>query len=279
MKRAVGVVTDGRSLGDHDHVCWIFDDRAAFVERALEFLADGLRLGLRIAYVGSRPAADLAGELSPLGDVAGLVAGERLAIASLPEMYPSGSVIDPGHQVEMYRRATREAVAAGFDGLRVAADATQMVMTPAQRDAFTRYEHRIDRMMAVEPFSALCGYDAHVLGADGMAELACLHPLEGGHRSPFHLFALDAGRLALAGEFDLAGHELFRWALGRTERRPPDLHIELGEVAFIDHRSLLTLDEWAQATGGDIILEQARPMVRRMASTLGLTRLHLPEPA
>lgn len=275
MNRAVGAVLDIRRLGDHDHVCWSFEDRADFVEGALAFLDEGLRRRLQVAYVGARPVPELAAELAPLGDVAGLVAGGSVVIDSLPAMYPSGSVIDPDHQVDEYRRATRAALSAGFKGFRVAAEATAMVETPAQRDAFTRYEHRVDLMMATEPFSALCGYDTGVLGDAGVAELACLHPVDGGHASPFHFFARDRERLALAGEFDLAGHDLFRWALSRTAGLDDTLHIDIGDVDFIDHRALVLLDTWAAQQSGAVVLERATPTVRRLASVLGLERLRV----
>lgn len=274
MKRAVGLTSDGCHFGDHDHICWAFEDRSDFVTRAIEFLADGLRRGLRVAYVAPASPAALERELAPLGDVPGLLTDRRLLIASLLQMYPSGSVIDPDHQVEEYRRAARTAVADGFRGFRVAAEATPLAQSPAQHDAFTRYEHRVDRMMAAEPFSAMCGYDAAVLGAEGIAGLACLHPAEGGHRSPFHLFARDGERLALAGELDLASDELFRWALDRAGRRPPAA-IDLGDVAFIDHRALIALERWAQQSEDDIALERATPTVGKVVAALGLARLRV----
>jgi hypothetical protein len=81
MNRVVGAVSDLRRLGDHDHVCWVFEDRADFVEAAVTFLDEGLRRGLQVAYVGPWSIPDLAGELAPLGDVARLTAGGSVVIA------------------------------------------------------------------------------------------------------------------------------------------------------------------------------------------------------
>jgi DcmR-like sensory protein len=147
----VGDSGASQSVGrSHSHLCWVFDDYADFRAAAVEYLADGLARGLRVRYIA---------ELAPL---------ERLEEARRPgavEVLPvSGSYagsarcVDSRTQVELYAADTRTAVAAGFTGLRVAADATMLVRTPAQLDAFARYEHQVDRYITLAPFSALCGY-------------------------------------------------------------------------------------------------------------------------
>ncbi|WP_410574308.1 MEDS domain-containing protein [Amycolatopsis sp. cmx-4-61] len=57
-------------------------------------------------------------------------------VASVDATYTTGTVVDPAGQVELYATATAEALAAGFTGFRVAAEATSLVRTPAQLDAF-----------------------------------------------------------------------------------------------------------------------------------------------
>jgi hypothetical protein len=78
--------------------------------------------------------------------------------------------------VDTYLQATEQALSAGYRGLRVAADATDLARTRAQRDAFVRYEHLIDQGMADVPFSAMYAYDRRVLG-EAASELACAHPI------------------------------------------------------------------------------------------------------
>jgi hypothetical protein len=114
---------------------------------------------------------------------------DALQVVSLDSTYTTGTVVDPAAQVQLYAAATAEALDAGFTGLRVAAEVTQLVRTPAQLDAFARYEHLVDRYMATHPMSAMCSYDRGELGDDVIAQLACMHPCAHAGAAPFHLHA------------------------------------------------------------------------------------------
>ncbi|MDQ3756598.1 MAG: MEDS domain-containing protein [Actinomycetota bacterium] len=270
--REPGAADGAAGSSFHDHVCWVFDHRADFVGKAVEFLAEGRRRGHRLAYVGSQPTDVLLADLAPLGDVQALIDSDALCVASITQMYPAYAAIDPFEQVGSYRRATAEALRAGFTGFRVAADATDLVLTDAQRDAFTRYEHLVDRLMATTPFSAMCGYDRNAVGERGAAELACLHPLGGDDdEPPFHLFAADGDRLGLSGEIDAASEPLLRWALTRVDQSPgEELRIDARHLAYVDHRALLVLDRRARDSRVPIVLEGATPTTRKVASMLQL---------
>ncbi|GHG12437.1 MULTISPECIES: MEDS domain-containing protein [Amycolatopsis] len=124
-----------------DHVCRGYRRRGDFVAQAQEFLAEGLAAGERVLYVAPGDEAALTGQLRADERCdEGLERG-AVQVASVDEAYPTGAVVDPAGQVDLYAAATSEALAAGFTGLRVAADATSLVRTPAQVDAFARYEH------------------------------------------------------------------------------------------------------------------------------------------
>jgi diguanylate cyclase len=151
------------------HLCQPYVDRAEFVAAAVEFLAEGLLRGERLLYVAE--VVD-AGDLAPLGDVEALLRAGVLATHATRELYAPGASIDPGTQVATYRRLTAEAVADGFAGLRVVADATALVAGTEDRAAFLRYEQLVDEVMRTSPLHALCGYDRRVLAGDLDAFLA-----------------------------------------------------------------------------------------------------------
>ena len=98
---------------------------------------------------------------------------------------------------------TGDAVAAGYTGLRVAADATLIVTDADAREAFVRYEHLIDRAMVEVPFTAMCGYDRSRLTPGAVNELASVHPHRRSGSSTFALFNGDRG-LLLTGDVDAA---------------------------------------------------------------------------
>lgn len=87
-------------------------------------------------------------------------------------------------------------------------DATAVVCTPQQREAFARFEYLIDQKMSVLPVSAICAYDASELRTTAVAEMACLHPLTSRGSTSFQLYAEQDVDFTLAGEIDLSCAEL-----------------------------------------------------------------------
>lgn len=134
------------------------------------FLLEGVQAGLRVGYVGrvgpvvTAPAAEWARREGRSDAVFSL----DLAGTYLPD-----GVVSPQRQVKVFRHATELALADGFAGLRVAADATDLVRTPEQLDAFVRYEHVIDRYMADQPFPGCVRLTADGLAMRQRISLAC----------------------------------------------------------------------------------------------------------
>ena len=251
------MVEDVRGLGPHDHVCWPFDDQAEFQAVALSFLEDGLRLGQRAMYASDASADDLRRELDPIGALDDLIAAGTLELISLTERYRAGRVAGPRAQAEAYAEAAMQAVADGYTGLRVAADATSLVLDADARREFVEYEHRVDRLMAEGlPFSAMCGYDRRRMDADAVDTLVCIHPVSRAGDDLFHISALPDGRIALEGDLDLRHADRFELlldiAVGTLEEQP----------VVVDCRDLSVGDD-------------ARALLERCADDHGVTLAHL----
>ncbi|MEU4570473.1 MEDS domain-containing protein [Micromonospora sp. NPDC023956] len=274
-------MSGGSRQAAYRHVCWRYADRTALHDRVRTFLLEGLALDERIWYVTAEPdpVADRLREEPLIRDALRRGAAR---IVPLDSAYAHDHIVDPLEQVRAYATATADALAAGHTGLRVAADATALVRTPAQRDAFARYEHLIDRYMRVRPMSAMCAYDRRLLGDQAVAELACLHPGTNADDVLFRLYA-DApedGHAALVGELDASNHELFRAALERADPRPADgrLVVEATGLRFIDHRNLIQLRDHARARGGVAVLRASRSAAARVAELLDLPGLQVEVP-
>lgn len=243
------------------HVCLAYAEPAAFEDAARDFLAEGVAAGERVWYLAPTPPRGwrFRPELVRIGD-----------------HYPEDGVIDPAAGVSAYAAATERALADGYCGLRVAAEATSLVGTPAQLDAFARYEHLVDRYMRGAPFSALCGYDRVALGDEAVDELACLHPLS---TAPFRLSAGLPGQadVILSGELDWANRDLFVRALARAEPRPAsaELVIDAGRLTFVDHNCLVDLDQYAHSHGMTAVLRTRTPVPARLVALMGLTALRV----
>src|SRR5690349_8655272 len=114
-----------RAARPHRHLCCVYDDCATFREHALAFLADGLARGNRVRFIGgSDDTVALREQLEAVPH-----RGRRAVEAtSVEHSYGTHAApVDGRATVGAYAAATREALADGFTGLRVAADVTALV--------------------------------------------------------------------------------------------------------------------------------------------------------
>jgi hypothetical protein len=265
--RMSGVIDDVRRLGRFDHVCWAFDDAETFRAQAVTFLAEGLADGQRAWFVGDPDPLLLAAlPTAPEG---------ALEVVKTSSTYAAGAEVDPDSQVRTYARATEQALADGFTGLRVATDATPLVRTRGQLTAFTRYEHQVDRYMTGHPFSAMCGYDRAVLGDRAVAELACMHPVVTPHATQFrlHASAVRGCAAAIGGELDMLTDALLDSALDRADLRPDadgELVLDATALTFIDHNRLLQLVRHAEGLDARLVLRTDQPGPRRLVQLMDL---------
>jgi hypothetical protein len=246
-----------------DHVCWSYDDLVDFRAYAAEFLSEGAAAGEYTWYVGVAAGPQVT---SLLGDVGRFV--------DVADAYTAGAAIDPDAQVAAYASATEAAVAAGYSGLRVAAEVGGLVAGPGRLDAFARYEFAIGRYMLTAPLRAVCGYDRGALGGTAIAEAACLHPRSSAGATPFHLHPAspDGDAVFLDGELDAAGEELFAAALRRARpvRSGRPFVVHAGRLGFADHRSLLVLEHFAEQNHTTAVLRTGHAGLRHLVELLDL---------
>jgi ABC-type transporter Mla MlaB component len=252
--RFAGAADAARGFGLHDHLCWSYEDADQLRLSMAEFLADGLRQDQQVCHIAVGGADDLLTELAELVDAEQAVSLGTLQLLDLEDMYDTSAPVDPQAQVAAYAAATSRALTAGHTGLRVAAEVTPLVRTSEQVEAFARYEHLADRYMANQPLTALCAYNRTELGADTVAQLACMHPTSTPGSAPFRLHAVTRHHLALSGELDLTAKDLLPRALRRVQTWPGQLLIDAADLAFVDHHGLLALDEFARDRGVSAVL-------------------------
>ena len=113
-----------------------------------DFFAEGVQDGLRVAYVSPHGAEAARADLADLNDLDRLLAGGALHVVAAREVYGSGGPVDPERVVAFVAAATEQSLADGFGGLAMSTDATALVGTPVQKDAFARCEFLVDRYMA-----------------------------------------------------------------------------------------------------------------------------------
>lgn len=267
--RASGLLDRPAGVERGDHVCWAYDDDAAFENAALRFLGEGLARGDRLLWVGDGAEDRLRRSAGPLSDVDGLTARGALRIVSIADAYAAAGRFAPERQRAFYDRVTRRAIDDGYRGLRVVAEITALAADEEQRGDLLRWEHLADDYVAHGPgFTALCAYRRDLLPADAVADVVCLHPLShaDGAAAAFRMW-FDEGALHLGGDVDA-------FTAGRLSRLLRDTHVDaqlvtldLTDLAFIDLAGVRAIAHWARALADAdrrLVLRGASRLVRRM---------------
>ena len=259
-------------FGDQDHLSWPYDDRADFRRRACEFLSDGLDMGLRCVYASEGSPELIAEDVSGIPDAQAQIDSGALAVHCLSDLYPEGAVLDPAKTLVTFAAATEDALAAGYAGLRVAADSTPLVRSPEQLAAFATWEHAADRYMTEHPLSGMCGFDRRDLTATATVALACLHPAGRAGSTLFRVYSPDRDAdLALAGELDMSVADDFRACLDRIDLDVSrELIVDGTGLDFVDHRGLEGIRDFARGRGATAVLRTCSEMPGRLIELLGL---------
>jgi hypothetical protein len=251
----------------------------------MEFMADGVKGGQRVEYIGSGNIEHLRGELLHVDGAEVVLDDGGVGFSSVRDFYRfSGhsGVVDPAASVAASVSDAEMALAAGYTGLRAVVDATAVVRTPQQREAFARYEHLLDRRMSAEPISAMCAYDVGQLGRQAVAEMACLHPATSEGVASFRLHADDRVDLALAGEVDISSLDLFGTALGRVlplSSVGHELVVDGRGLTFMNHRGLLAVDRHAATSVRSMVLQSNSSVLVDLAGGLALQALRVEQAA
>ena len=244
----------------------LFDDESEVRAASVEFLRDGRRLGQRLIYAGNAGEEELREDIAGLPGLDRLLVDGSLELVSLPELYPVGEPIDPEAQVATYAAATEEALADGYTGLRVAAEATSLATEPEYWEALTRYESVVDHYMATNPCAAMCCYDRRAVPEHVVSDLSCVHPAATANEriAPFRLFSRP-GALMLAGKVDRHSVEDLDRLLALVPRGRRETVLDLSLLESIDDQALISLAERAGARGGGglrLVGAQARVLRR-----------------
>lgn len=181
----------------HDHIGWVFADEAGFEELACPFLAEGAARGEMLMYVAEAPRPATAARLRDRY-------GSRvIKIARIADVYGESGIVDPVVQRATFAAVLADALAAGFSGIRVAADNTPLVTDETRLAAWIRWEHVADRFMADNPVTGLCAFDGQRVDVNRLRHLSTLHPLAAAAdpEPQFRMYS-DDGSLCLEGHVD-----------------------------------------------------------------------------
>src|SRR5262245_49512976 len=105
MMRRHGVLESAAGLTPFGHLAWGYRDRAEFLSRAAEYIADGLRLNQFIAYAGEGTREALRSELAKMPGIGEYLDSGGIEVTPAEDHYaylPGTDVIDADEAVAKY---------------------------------------------------------------------------------------------------------------------------------------------------------------------------------
>ncbi len=247
--RRTSTLTVPVGQGWHDHTCWFHAGPQSWREVLVPFFAEGVARREALLYISDKSPEELAEDLERLPGRDELSRTGQLTLLSMgPARGMAGEqLLD--EQMGTVRRAADDAVAAGYERLRLAAESAHPIQGRTDAVRFVQSELVMDELVARAPVVLLCGYDGRYVDHRAAAALAFVHPLR--QRSTFGagsgLYAdpKDIETWRVHGELDLASREVFAIALDALPVRG-DLHLKLDELDFIDVGGVHALAELAE---------------------------------
>jgi len=265
-----------------EHWCLAYAGEGSLRTATDDFLSAGVALGQQVGYFGWGGDDGLRGRLSGVAGGDELVRRGAARITSLDEHFRRDEPPDPLTLVAFWAKATDAALDAGFSALRAVADTTPWAeLDPAQRTVFLRGEHLVDRYRLDHPFTLICACDASTVDGDALAETACIHPFAQGVSTPFHLHAIEDADFALHGEIDAFALPLLQRTLSSVPHLDGqrELVFDADDLAFIDHSSLIALNQHAERSGAAaVVLRDASRTSAKLVTLLDLRRIRVEEP-
>jgi ABC-type transporter Mla MlaB component len=249
--RAVG-------YGPRDHLCWIHTGEEAWRAAVVPYLFDGAVGRDRLLYVADKAEGALIDDLADLPGRDAMLASDQLRVRPLADAYAGApEVLDAGRQLDRWHAEATEAVAAGYRGVRLAADPTPLVSTSDDALRLVGYELLVDAAVARSPFSSLCGYDRRRIGRRPARSLCFVHPVHHADDDDVTgaLHADEGDRWCLSGELDVAVRDALDLALAALPTSQP-VHLDVSLVRHIDVagvRALAGLATRAAPAGGLVL--------------------------
>ena len=254
-------------LGPGDHAGWAYDDVSELRAACVDYLADGLDRRERLVYLGGRPRDALVDDLTGLAGRDALLDDGRLSVVTIKEHLDRGGAIDARMQLDARRQMARDAVAAGYSGLRVVGDITEVVVRPDLMDSLVEFELAMHNALSAASITTMCAYDRRRAG-ERWRQVSALHEIQHApDEHPSFTLGRTGSALTLAGELDLTSVTDLDVLLGHLARTTSGaLTFELPELTFIDvaaTRRLARFQRTMAATGRVVFFRKLTPAARR----------------
>ncbi len=219
MTRIQSVIGAASPFLPSSHTCWFYESEEEHRTLTTSFLLQGLEHKEKLVYITAAHSAETILEyLRSSGvDVEAITARGQLSFLTADETYLQDGVFDPERMLALLRKATEQALAEGYTGLRITGEMAWVLRERPGTEHVLSYEARVNDLLPDLPVVALCQYDRRQFAPDFLRDILSVHPLAafGGrvYENPHHIPGEEFPRGADAGA------QLQRWMDDLAERR------------------------------------------------------------
>jgi anti-anti-sigma regulatory factor len=242
-------------------------------------LPGGIAKGEQVGVFGWSSTDDLRDALGGLVECDELLATGAARVGVLERHFSPSRPPEPAELITYWSDATRQALDAGYNGLRVVADTTPWAGLDApERIRFLRGEQLVNRSRATQPFTLICACDRSMMSDEALEDTAGIHPSTQGVDSPLGVFVASPSGVRIRGEADAVDVAQLTRLLATIPLADASdaLTIDASDLRFIDHSNLLALERFARDVGlPAVVLRNAPRVAGRIITLLGITHVRV----
>lgn len=160
-----------------EHVCALYTNHAQRIDTMLPYVSEGLRSGSKcIAFVGDPTPSELVDGLDADLDPRGRISSGQLEVGGADDTFFTPDEFDIDKMLAFWQARIDQGAAAGFDTVRLTADAAWWGSQLPAGDALIRYESELNRLAGGGPQSILCLYDLSSASGSFVLDILKVHP-------------------------------------------------------------------------------------------------------
>ncbi len=238
-------------LGEHDHLCLIYESREEQLRAMVPFVRQGLERGDRCVYVSDGDTAAAVSEAMRAGGVPvdRAVRSGALVVARYRDIYLAPGRFEPEAVLDFAAGAGAQAVGDGFRALRIAGEMAWALRGDPGADRVLEYERKVNERIPSVPVTAICQYDRTRFSPEVIRDVIRTHPLVlVGERVCRNFYFVPPGELLGPGVLDREVDRLLENILER-ERAEEALRASERRLSLVLEGSNDAFWDWDLASG------------------------------
>ncbi|MFH1692545.1 MAG: MEDS domain-containing protein [Candidatus Omnitrophota bacterium] len=266
-----------RRLPLGEHLCCIYGSKDEQFSMVIPYILIGLENHQRCIYiVDDRTIKEVMEAFAQAGvDIHKYIDSKQIIFLTRSDAYLKGGFFDPDRMIVLLKKAQKQALKDGYEGLRVAGEMTWILSKLPGVERFVEYEAKLNYFFPKSKSTAICQYNEKRFSPETLLDVIYTHPTVVIHKmickNPFYVLPdvflarmkKNKGRVfyekvrdELIDRTELEGkrkesQELMK-GLARfpAENPSPVLRVDRsGRIMFLNRAARVLLEPWACAKG------------------------------